>query len=73
MMDGYDKVQQGTTDLVRLFEAGDLETQNALDGFAKAFAKVYNSDDQFAAEGAYIDAIDALANRCAAVGSSALQ
>jgi hypothetical protein len=58
-------------------EAGDTETRNALDLLIPAVEELTddppNGQPKLDADQALIGALDAVADRCAAVGSSALQ
>lgn len=67
-------------DLASLQEQGDTETKNAIDLLRPATATYHDSvatdapiGDQLDAHIAWLDAISAVADRCEAAGSSALQ
>ena len=69
---------QGFADkLTGISEAGDLETENALTGLQEAAgmlaADPANGQPYLDARQALLEALDNLATRCEAVGSSALQ
>lgn len=62
--------------VAQLSDAGDTETQNALAGLVDALSAmaVAQPGDQYVdADRALISSLDNLADRCKAVGSSALQ
>lgn len=71
--DGDDAALLAT--VTALSEDGDLETQNALRNLVEAVQAMVDAEgaDVIDAQGGYIDALDGLADRCEAVGSSALQ
>jgi hypothetical protein len=70
------KFEAARVEIQGLSDSGDVETQNALDGLVKALAAMRDASPG----GEYVDAsqkllaaLDDLAIRCKAVGSSALQ
>jgi hypothetical protein len=76
LLDGPGAVESASHEVANLAAAGDTETKNALDGLAQALAENADaSPGQEAVDAArsYLDALDNLATRCAAVGSTALQ
>lgn len=67
-------------ELASLEEQGDTETKNAIELLRPATAEFHDAiatdappADKLDAHSAWLDAISAVADRCAAVGSSALQ
>ena len=77
--DGFAKASRWAkfaTEVDKIAASGDVETMNALESVQEAadlLAADAGPEAAFEAEGKMLDALDNLADRCKAVGSSALQ